>query len=236
MSKYTEKKIVEIINIVEKEIPEAVVKGVTIDEYLNKYRFALNSAIIEAIMGCEFITPKKDGKNTKIRFNHKRANQSETVKIFDIINNFIRNFEADFLKDYQSFNEMDDMSIPTRANDNTPKLEKFSNKKIHEYIFGSEDSASCISRILITPSDIINLTAVAEKIRKHKNRNMMLMIGGIALVVTGIGVGTVVAVKHSHQDDVDVDADLPEIDMDDGPEVNLDMDDDDVPTVEFDED
>jgi hypothetical protein len=240
MSKYTQKRIAEISALTMTDIPAAIDNGVSVEEYLNRYRMTLNLTIIQAIFGAEFAIPKKEGKNYQVKFKHKLANSEEIAMITRAINDFIANVEAPFLSENAADvfeNADDDMSIPTRVGEapSIPALEKVNNKKIYEYIFGDEG----VSKMILTGMDVIELAAVAEKIKKTKNRNTMLLIGGIALVVTGGAIATVCVVKSRKRknsvedaiEDVDIDMDnVPEIDMDDVPVVDMD----DAPVVELD--
>lgn len=235
MSNYTEKRIEEIRTLVTKEIPAAIDAGISIDEYLTKHRVALNLTIIQAIFGAEFSDPKKEGKDCKVKFNHKLADVSELATISHLLDDFIGDIENPFLSPEFESGNGDDMSIPTCVRSYAlPELEKVNNKKVTDYIFGG----NAISKMMLTGRDICDLAAVAQKIKKTKVRNTMLLIGGIALVVTGGAVATVCVVNNKKKHN-DVDTDTPTVDLDgtdiDVPDVDLDgTSNDDVPRVELD--
>lgn len=243
MSKYTQKRIDEIKNLTTVDIPNAIKNEISVDEYLNKYRMTLNLTIIQAVFGCEFDKPKKKD-NYKVKFNHKLPTSDELATITRLINDFVTYVENPFLAKNYSNNEcavqtIEDMEIPVRCEyPNLPELEKVNSKKINEYIFGN----NAISMIPIGAMDIVELAAVAEKIKKVKTRNRMLLIGGIAIVLTGGAIATAAVVRSkmknkNAENDIDPDADLNEIDVDMS-DIDVDdvMSDDDSPSVDFNED
>lgn len=230
MSKYTQKRIEEIQALTTKEIPAAINEGISVDEYLNKYRLTLNLTIIQAIFGAEFITPKKEGKDVKVKFNHKLADVAELSTISHILDDFIGSVENPFIcpnvetDDYDDCDE--DMDIPACIESFTalPELTKVNTKKINEYLFGGVS----ISKMMLAGKDIYDLAVVAKKIKKTKVRNAMLLIGGIALVVTGGAVATACIINSKKNDDM-VDTDLPDVSLEDAPDVDME----DVPSVEL---
>lgn len=241
MSKYTDKRIEEITSLVTKDIPAAINNGISVDEYLNKYRMTLNLTIIQAIFGAEFEKPKKEGKNAKIKFNHKRADVGDLAIICRLLNDFIGNVESPFLSQNAGgdcfSNAGDDMAIPDRiaTAPALPELEKVNNKKIYNYIFGS-DGRAAISKMMLTGMDVYDLATVAKKIKKVKTRNTMLLIGGIALVVTGGTVATVCFINNKKKHKADAEGDVPDVDLDDIDVDDIDVGDagmDDVPNVEL---
>ena len=241
MSKFTEKRIHEIAALTTNEIPNAINNGISREVY-DQYRMTLNLTVIQAVFGVEFDRPKKDGKPCKIKFNHKVANAGEIATITKLMDDFVSRVEngyiSEMMDDADIINDAD-MIIPTREQfvPALPELEKVTNKKIHEYIFGSDGSAA-ISKLMISGMDVVEMAAVAEKIKKTKTRNTMLLIGGIALVVTG-GAIAGVCINNAKKNKASInDDDAPVVELDDIDVDTDDMDisnDDDAPVVEFEE-
>ena len=182
MSKYTKERINEIKKFID-VIKDEINKGISPEVYLNSYRLPLNLSVIQAIFGTTFINPNKEGKSVKIKFNHSLANIEELAELSHILDDFIGNVENPFFNQNNEYNDIDeDIDIPANCLINSiPNLEKVNNKKINEYIFGTNS----ISKMMISGRDIYDLAAVAQKIKKTKIRNTMLLVGGIALVITG---------------------------------------------------
>lgn len=235
-SRYASERIKEIEELTRNTIPTAIKGGIGVDQYLCQYRMTLNLTIIQAIFGIEF-TPKKDGKMTKVKFKHKLATASELATISRLLNEFISKYEKDFLynSEYECFADAeDDIDIPNRNIDiPLPTLDKVNNKNINEYIFGTSSKYGT-STSLITAMDIYDLAATAEKIKKVKNRNTVLLIGGITLVVAGGAIATIciannkkkekeidesiddiddINIDEINADDIDMDMDVPQIDI-----------------------
>ena len=234
MSKYTQKRIEEITTLTTIDIPNAIKNGIGLDEYFSKYRITLNLTLIQALIGCEFVAPKKKDGDYKVKCNHKLPDMDEISKIASIMNNYVTTVEEPFLKE-NAFDtiddEDDDISLPPVPVSSIPELEKINQKKINEYIFGDVG----LSRMVITGMDVIELAAVGRKIKKVKNRNMMLLIGGIALLLAGGGIAAACIANSKKDNDDIVDPDNIDIDPD-----NIDIDpdnigEDDIPSVEFDD-
>ena len=222
MSKFTEKRIAEIESIINNNVTKAFNDGIDIDEYGNQIRTVLNLTVIQAIFGAEFTKPKKDGKSSKVKFNHKLANTKELSKISQLLNTLVA-MEIKYMQESMNIQDRDidddDMDIPERVvtNGYLPTLDKVNKKKINEYIFGKEGQDSkAISRLYISGMDVLELAATAEKIHKTKIRNTAIIVGGISLVIIG-GVATVSIINHKkkNSNDIDdIDIDLDDIDTD----------------------
>ena len=237
MSKYTEKRIEEIVTLTTNVIPNAMNNGISPDEYLASYRIALNLTIIQAIFGAEFKKPKKDGKNSKVKFNHKLANASELSTITKLLNDFVINYEKAFLNNstYECFAD-DDIDIPNRSMEcnSLPTLKKVNGKNIHKFIFGSDNKIGT-SKVLLTGMDVYDLAATAEKIKKVKNRNTILLIGGITLIVTGGAIATICINNNKKKNAAGVDGidvDVEDISIDEIDSMDIDMD-DDIPQIDI---
>lgn len=212
MGKYVEERIKEIERMTLVDIPSHINNGIDIETYI-KYRITLNLTVIQAVFGAEI------EENQKMKFKHRIANSEELLKISHLMNDFVNNYEYKYI----SFNvddDDDDMDIPRQTTNLIPKLEKVNNKMIKDYVF----SDMGISKMFITGLDIYELALTASKIKKTKNRNLMLIIAGITLVVAG---GTIAIVytanKNKGNEDSSIDLDSNDIDLDNN---TIDLDDD----------
>ena len=221
--KYVEERINEIRKLTMDQIPNAINSGIDdIQRYFVEYRIPLNITIIEAVFG--IVVKDDEKKKNKLHFNQKRATTEELSVITHLLNDFIQMVENPFFEGFMTADDDDDMGIPNdvRCSASLPTLEKVNNAKIHEYIFSADNA---VTKMTISGSDIIELAAVAEKIKRVKTRNAMLLIGGIALVVTG-GVIATVAITRSRQKKSEMEAveldEIPTVDMDEIPTVDMD--------------
>lgn len=244
MSKKKTSRIESIRKITTVDIP-ALMNGDQVDpnQYMVK-RLELNMSVIQLLIGGDF-TEAKDGKEWKIKFNHKLPSRSELAEIARIMEDFVANVETPFMAAVQraasGATGNDDMSIPPQAAlDPTariglPKIEKINAKKLKNYIFGY-DGKPAMSRLMLNAADCLEIAVMGEDLRKKTNRNRMLIAGGIALLLTG-GVAAAVCIhKKNKKDearlddlcecgDVSInDSDMPdvEIDADDAPVVSID--------------
>lgn len=226
--------------------------NLTEEDYIVKGRIVLNMAIIQALIGAEVQKPKKEGKEYRLKFNHKLPSRTELAEIVELLNNeFIAKIENPFLDSLYPDHEVntaaegaddDDMEIVedtgfSTTYSNVPTVEKWNGKKLKDYIFGY-DGKSAMSKAFLTGIDCMKIAAIAEDVRKKSKRNRMLIIGGIALVITGGVVAGIVIHEHNKKDDADIDDmidDIDDIDIDD-----VDVDDiedieiEDVPEVKID--
>ena len=232
MSAFTKNRIDEIISLTTKDIPEAINNGIEFDKYC-QCRMALNLTVIQAVFGVELNRPDEE-KSPKIRFNHRVANAADIATIAKLMDDFVRNVENPYMEVAGGYD--DDMSIPNKEHfiPALPTLEKVNNKKIHDYIFGS-DGGTAISKLMISGMDVVELSAVAHHVKKIKIRNTMILIGGIALVLIGGGMAVAGVYNSKKNDNVIIDDESPVVDLD---TIDDDMsieNDDDAPVVEFEE-
>jgi len=230
MSKFTKERIAEIDTMISKTIPQAMTKGCTLEEY-HEHRVTLTLTVIQALFGADYIKPKKEGKPLIAKLKHKIADREDVNTITRMIDEFVGTVEVPYLNSISgNTNADDDMDIPattTPVVSRLPKLDKINSKSLSEYLFGP----SGVSKILISGLDVIELAAVAEKVKKINTRNNMILIGSAVLIGVGIGVGINMYRKSKNDDidvdnidvdDVEVDVDDVEVDVDDVPVVNLD--------------
>lgn len=241
MSKKKTSRIESIRKITTVDIP-TLMNGDQVDpnQYMMK-RLELNMSVIQFLIGGDF-TEAKDGKEWKIKFNHKLPSRSDLAEIARIMEDFVTNVESPFMAAVQRAaggNTGDDMSIPQAslepaAHVGLPKIEKINAKKLKNYIFGY-DGKPAMSRLMLNAADCLEIAVMGEELRKKTNRNRMLIAGGIALLITGGVVAAVCIHKKSKKDedrlddlcecgDVSInDSDLPdvEIDADDAPVVSI---------------
>lgn len=242
MSKnFTKNKIEEIRKMATIEIPALLSTGkVDPKEYKDK-RLQMNKDIIQALIGGEFIEPKKDGNEWKIKFCKKLPNRSELAEIIAIVDVFTRTLEEQFFDQLQQATMMaGDMSIPSSADlivnagSGLPKIEKINNKKLRDYIFGY-DGNEAVGQLMLNASDCMMIAAAGEDLRKKSNRNKMFMVGGIALLLVGGTAAAIVIHKHRKGEkiaDMDIDmSDIGDVDVDD---MDVSIDDDDAPIVTID--
>ena len=239
MSKTSVKNMIEEIrNWALKAVPEKISKeGLTEQKYFNDCRLVLNIMVIQALTGAEYDPAKvgKDGKY-KVSFNGALPTTSEIAEIAEILDTYIANVEDNFLS-LASVDIDDDMSIddtPAAGRETTINpIEKINKKNLTNSIFGY-DGQQAICKMLIDSADVIRIAALGEELRKKRNRNRMLIIGGITLLVAGAAGAGYYFYNKNHDDadssnDIDVNPDV--IPMDD-PEVSID---DETPVVEIDD-
>ena len=228
MSKYTKKRIDEIRELVTDKLPNAIKNDIEVNDYLSKYRVTLNLTVIQAVFGAEF-EPEKKSSGYKVKYKHKPACQSELVEISRLLHNFIESIEKPYM--HLDFEE-DDMSIPVNGSTaSLPTLEKVSNKKIKGYIF---ENHNAVAKAMLNGMDVFELAMVSEKIRKHKMRNIAIIVGGIALVATGgIVAASIINKKKKDDDIINDDINIDDSDINDIDDVDVDID-NDIPNVELD--
>lgn len=241
MSKKKTSRIESIRKITTVDIP-ALMNGDQVDpnQYMMK-RLELNMSVIQFLIGGDF-TEAKDGKEWKIKFNHKLPSRSDLAEIARIMEDFVANVEGPFMAAVQraaTGNNGDDMAIPQASLEpathiGLPKIEKINAKKLKNYIFGY-DGKPAMSRLMLNAADCLEIAVMGEELRKKTNRNRMLIAGGIALLITGGVVAAVCIHKKNKKDedrlddlcecgDVNIsDSDMPdvEIDADDAPVVSI---------------
>lgn len=239
MRKFVQEQLTEIERFTTQVIPGIIEnEGSDPDDY-NEARMQLNKVIIQACIGGEFKKTKK-GDN-RISFTKKLPTTKELSKMVDMMDTFIRSYELPYLKDMAiAESEDDDIEIPSDnelielaiMGTGINSIEKINGKKLTNYIFG-KDGCEPVMKYILNTSDIIKLASIGKDLRKKRNRNLMLMAGGIALVVTG---GVAFAVYKSNKNKNDIDDIIDEIDVDDidVDEIDVDVDADEAPVVELD--
>ena len=230
--KFSEKILKELEVLVKNDVPAKINRGITLDEYYDLRR-AINFTVMQAVFGMEIKYKDKTGKITT-KFNHKPAKIEVLNAIADIIDTYIANIERPFLDAAKNVVD-DDMYIPVISdNHQLSPLEKVNKKSINSYMFGSNG----LSDLMINGKDVYAMATEATKIRKTKNRNTVLIIGGITLLLAG-GVVTILALSGSKGKRSDEDEDVPDTTLDKDIDLSLDTDvdlniSDDVPSVDFD--
>lgn len=241
MSKNFVKNQIEVIKKMSTvEIPAILATGKVDPQVYKLKRLQMNMEIIQALIGGEFIEPKKGGKEWKIKFCKKLPNRSELAEIISMVDVFTRTVEDQFLDQLQNATApAGDMSIPTadlivNAGSELPKIEKINGKKLRDYIFGY-DGKEAISQLMLNASDCMMIAAAGEDLRKKSNRNKMLIVGGIALLLVGGTAAAVVIHKRRKGEKIanmDIDmSDIGEVDVDD---MDVSIDDDEAPVVTID--
>ena len=225
----------EIKNWALKAVPEKIAKeNLTEQKYFNDCRLVLNIMVIQALTGAEYDPSKvgKDGKY-KVSFNGALPTTSEVAEIAEIIDAYIETVEDNFLSSVST--SPDDMSI-NAIPDGSPSIKlnnKVNKKNLTNIIFGY-DGQQAICKMLIDSADVIRIAALGEELRKKRNRNRILIIGGITLLVAaGAGAGYYFYNKnHNDNDAIDTDADVNVDEIPDDPDVRID---DETPIVEIDD-
>lgn len=234
MSKFVQEQVKEIKRITTEVIPNIIsIESEAQLENYNDARMQLNKVIIQACIGGEFKQNKKGDNH--ITFTKKLPSKKELAEIVNIIDVFMKTTELPYLKDMSEFtDDADDIEIPNEIEygpigSGIIEIEKINNKKLTNYIFG-KDGNEAIMKYILNTSDIIQLASIGEDLRKKRNRNMMLLIGGVALVLAG-GVAFAVYKNNKNKNSCDAidDIDIGEVDIDD-----IDDDIDEAPVVEID--
>lgn len=225
---------INMLDVSCKALGVQVDQGMTTQDY-QAARLKINFILISAIFGME-IDP--NGKK-KIRQNHPVASMEELAQIVNILSEFQENTERRFLiaANRAASGEGDEnMDIPVRLmRPDLPELKKFNAKEVQNYILGTEDgTGSCLSKVFITPAHVVELAAIAKKVKKYNQTKMMLLIGGIALVIVGGTIAAIAIYKHKHSAAADLDEAVEaagDIDVD---SIDIDLGDGgDVPSVEL---
>lgn len=216
-------------------------------------RAELNLELVQAIVGGKIITKDSrfKGTVTKIRYTERPATKKELAAIIAILSDFEYNVEQPLLNaftakieemgDEESMDIIPSIAMIDEADFN--ELERANTKKFNQVILGSNESSSgVLASSRITSSNIMELAAYAEDLRKRQNRNKLLIAGGIVLAGVGVGVATKIIYdkKKAKEQDLlgieegSVDLDLPttidtDLEVPAGSEADLD-----VPVVSLD--
>lgn len=233
MSKFVQEQVKEIERLTTIVIPDIIkVESADQADNYNDARMQLNKVIIQACIGGEFKQNKKG--NNSIAFTKKLPSVKELAEIVNMMDVFMKTTELPYLKEMTTISDNeDDIEIPSEieygpVGSGIIEIENINSKKLRNYIFG-KDGNEAIMKYILNTSDIIQLVSIGKDLRKKRNRNMMLMIGGIALVVTG-GVAFAVYKNNKSKDGCDGidDIDVGDVDVDD-----IDADIDEAPVVEI---
>lgn len=212
---------IEEIRKTTRELQDIIKKGISEEEYIVKYRSALNLVIVEALTGGEL---SKDRKGANIlKFKHNLPSASEILEITNLVKDLVDEEKAWIT---QLDGDDDDMSVSSIITTNATKA-----KDVNERIFGDES----ILHDYIGTTEILELAAMGESLRSALIKKRVLIIGGITLAV--IGAGTAAAILYKHKKDsaegedteIGDTIDVEEIPVDDNVEIE------DIPVVDIDE-
>lgn len=226
MSKFVENRIEAAAKIIERIT--SMKQGCRAEDYISA-RAELNLEIIQAVIGGKIISKdsKKKGVITKIKYTEKPATKKELAIIINMLSDFECKVENPiiiaFNQKIEQLNDEENMDIiPTIAmieEADISNLDKVNTKKFNKMIFGTDTSTGILASSRISSSNIMELAAYAEDLRKKQNRNKLLIAGGIVLASVGVGVTTKVIIdkKKRKADDI--------LDIDDVSDVDINIDD-----------
>lgn len=213
-------------------------------EYYRECRLPLNVMLTEFGAAVEFEQPKDANGRCKIKSTHSLPTNKQLAEACEIIDKYIIDTESDIIDSFvQLSKDEDDMAIPAAGNlesvvdVNIESIDKINNKKMINYVFGY-DGQPAICKMLLDSTDLVKIAAIGEDLRKKRNRDRALIIGGIVLAVAGLtGAGIYLYNKNHESNDVpavDVDEDVVDVDTDvDTNEDVVDIDVDEAPIVEI---
>lgn len=251
MSKFVSNQMEQARKTVE-EIKAALAAGPINLETYNKMRTELNQIVIQAVVGGKIVA-KKDGifkKNEDneviytIKYSEKLPTRNELAAICKLMDEVVNDIEARIIESFDDTldQDVDDMDIPdpigSAFNDEAviEEIDKINAKKLTNLLMGDDEES--IRSQWITSTNIMQIAANAETLRKKRNRNRAFVIAGITLVAVGAGAGYVTYKRKDSNDIIDVDdcdctdIDINDIDTPDIEDINIE---DDAPVVTLDE-
>ena len=184
-------------------------------------RVIFNQAVIEACLGAVI-----DGD--KMKFNKKLPDADERTQIIGYVSH-LSETEKILYATNNSGND-DDISVLPMRTGYSVELKKINTKAVKEYILGGMINSG------LDVANTMQLFEIGKKLRKKQHRNMMLLVGGIAILITGAAVATVLIVHHNKKSVDEIDT--PDASIDDADIADIgDIDDDigaDVPQCDAD--
>ena len=183
-------------------------------------RETLNVFIIQVVFGCTI-----KGQN-KVAFNRPLPTMSDLSKLHIMMKDYCDTVENPYIQQCNIKLEEDVNSniMPIETGGVIPKFDKIKKKNVVNAMIGA--GADCIMHLMFTPDQLLEMSALAEQLRRKIRRDQIIIIAGITLAVTAAAVGGYCAYKHYKNDD-----DVDDI-VDDAGYDNID----DIPHVDIDDD
>lgn len=209
----------------ENEIISGAYDDLTFEDYADEIRTEINSMIISLMLGCK-ATEKKNGE-VKISFTSPLPSIADISEVSKMMQHYVNDVETPYIlklaDECEDDDDMDiDQSVALLSDMALNRISKVNNKNVQSII-------PSLKGVFLTASDVVELGALGKELRKHNNRNLMLIIGGITLAVAG-GCGIAYGI-HKHNENNDCDDIIDCSDEIDG--IDVDNDADDVAPVEL---
>ena len=177
-------------------------------------RMYLNKLVIEVCLGGSI-------SDDKMIFNKSLPNGSQIIDLVEIIDSVIT-AEMSIFND----EDADINTIPIKQSGRI-SIEKINAKAIQDYVLGTG------VRLVINPIDVLSIVEIGKKLRKKKQTNVMLLVGGTALLITSATMATIIATRNKNQ--IVSEIEDPTVDITDEDILDDDIDDMDTPVVSMDE-
>ncbi len=206
-------------------------KDVEFDEY-RKARIRMNIPALEIIFGATI-----DGN--KVKFDQPLPNMKELNKLFDMIDKYSKSTESIIMAQFNAAAaDVNSSVVISSYDEELPHINKITVRNVSAAITGGNGQVQFpMISMIFTPSQIIEMSAMAMELRKVIMRNRALIIGGVALGATAATVAGICIYNNSKKKkDTDIEEsnsgdDIPLVDMgDDIPLVDMG---DDIPLVDM---
>ena len=169
------------------------------EEYITELRSELSIRLAEIAMGVSYGNKTlKDGNiESMIFLDAKPADLASLQKVNEVLIPFL-NWEQKYLSNHSDWfaNVPDDMSCEIPADPSHQfigKLDKVNSKSATAY-------CARLSRILVDTTNLIEMAAVGEQIRKHRKLIECIIIGGVGVLLIG-GIATAGILINKNRDD-----------------------------------
>lgn len=169
-------------------------------EYIEELRSELSIRLAEIAMGVSYGNKTlKDGKTESMIFlDAKPANPASLQKVNEVLIPFL-DWEQKYLSSHSDWfaNSPDDMSCDIPADPSHQfigELDKVNSKSVTAY-------CARLSRILVDTTNLIEMAAVGEQIRKHRKLIECIIIGGVGVLLIG-GIVTAGILINKNRDDI----------------------------------